>query len=227
MPLDNFNYSVSIDCVIFGYDTTDLKVLLIKRGEAPYLNYWALPGDLIKEKENIDDAVSRVLKDLTGLSNVYMDQVKTFGDVGRHPLGRVFTVAYFSLLKIEDYQLNPSSFAMEAKWHSVKRVGELAFDHKKIFATCKQELVNSVKVKPIGFELLPEAFTLTELQNLYETIFQTTFDTRNFRKKIHSVGLLTETGELQKSVSHRPAKLYRFDKANYKKLIKSGYNFEI
>ncbi len=227
MSQDNFNYSVSIDCVIFGYDTTDLKVLLIKRGEDPYCNYWALPGDLIKPKEDIDDSVSRVLKDLTGLSEVYMNQVKTFGDVGRHPLGRVFTVAYFSLLKIGDYQLNPSSFATEAEWHSVSRIGELAFDHNKIFATCKQELVNSVKVKPIGFELLPEEFTLTELQNLYETILQKTFDTRNFRKKIHAVGVLTDTGNSQRSVSHRPAKLYRFDQEKYMELKRVGYSFEI
>jgi ADP-ribose pyrophosphatase len=112
---NNFSYSISVDCVIFGYDSTDLKVLLIKRGEKPYLDYWALPGDLIHSKESIDDSVKRVLKDLTGLSNVYMEQVKTFGDVGRHPLGRVFTIAYYSLLKIDESTLNPSSFAKEAK----------------------------------------------------------------------------------------------------------------
>ena len=227
MITNNFNYSVSIDCVIFGYDTTDLKVLLIKRGEEPYLNHWALPGDLINPKESIEQSVIRVLKDLTGLSKVYMEQVKTFGDVGRHPMGRVFTVAYYSLLKISDYELSPSSFAVEAKWHSVKRIGELAFDHNKIFATCKEKLVDSIKRKPIGFELLPKEFTLTELQNLYETLLQEPFDKRNFRKKINSMKLLIDTGKLQKSVSHRPAKLYRFNNEKYDTLKKGGFNFEI
>jgi len=227
MKNKHFQYSVSVDCVIFGYDATDLKVLLIKRGEGPYLNYWALPGDLINPQESIDQSVIRVLNDLTGLTDVYLNQVKTFGDVGRHPLGRVFTVAYYSLIKISDYELNPSSFAVEAKWHSVKRIGELAFDHNKIFATCREKLVNSLKIKPIGFELLPKEFTLTELQVLYETILQQPFDKRNFRKKINSMKLLIDTGKLQKSVSHRPAKLYRFDKVKFLKLEKSGFNFEI
>ena len=227
MVKDNFNYSVSVDCVIFGYDTTDLKVLLIKRGEDPYLNYWALPGDLINPKESIDQSVTRVLHDLTGLDDVFLNQVKTFGDVGRHPLGRVFTVAYYSLIKISDYELNPSSFAVEAKWHSVKRIGELAFDHNKIFASCKAHLVQSVQSKPIGFELLPEKFTLSQLQNLYEIILEKKFDKRNFRKKINSMKLLVDTGKIQKSVSHRPAKLFQFNKVKYLKLKKSGFSFEI
>tara|TARA_Y100000589_G_C27178553_1_gene639748 strand:- start:347 stop:1027 length:681 start_codon:yes stop_codon:yes gene_type:complete len=224
---NNFNYSISVDCVIFGYDSTDLKVLLIKRGEKPYLDYWALPGDLIHPKESIDDSVKRVLKDLTGLSNVYMEQVKTFGDVGRHPLGRVFTIAYYSLLKIDDYTLSPSSFAKEAKWHSINRIGELAFDHNKIFATCKENLKQNVQRQPIGFELLPEKFTLSQLQNLYETILQKQFDKRNFRKKIISMKILKDSGEIQKSVSHRPAKLFTFNQENYIKLKDTGFSFEI
>ena len=224
---NNFNYSISVDCVIFGYDSTDLKVLLIKRGEKPYLDYWALPGDLIHPKESIDDSVKRVLKDLTGLSNVYMEQVKTFGDVGRHPLGRVFTIAYYSLLKIDDYTLSPSSFAKEAKWHSINRIGELAFDHNKIFATCKENLKQNVQRQPIRFELLPEKFTLSQLQNLYETILQKQFDKRNFRKKIISMKILKDSGEMQKSVSHRPAKLFTFNQENYIKLKDTGYSFEI
>ena len=224
---NNFNYSISVDCVIFGYDSTDLKVLLIKRGEKPYLDYWALPGDLIHPKESVDDSVKRVLKDLTGLSNVYMEQVKTFGDVGRHPLGRVFTIAYYSLLKIDDYTLSPSSFAKEAKWHSINRIGELAFDHNKIFATCKENLKQNVQRQPIGFELLPEKFTLSQLQNLYETILQKQFDKRNFRKKIISMKILKDSGEMQKSVSHRPAKLFTFNQENYIKLKDTGFSFEI
>tara|TARA_B100001287_G_scaffold76265_1_gene63393 strand:- start:5730 stop:6413 length:684 start_codon:yes stop_codon:yes gene_type:complete len=223
----NFNYSVSVDCVIFGYDDSGLKVLLIKRGVEPYFDYWALPGDLVQIKESIDGAVVRVLKDLTGLSNIYTEQVKTFGDVGRHPMGRVFTISHYSLLKVDQYALNPSSFAVEAKWHNVKRIGELAFDHNKIFASCKEKLVKSVQTKPIGFELLPEEFTLSQLQNLYEIILEKKFDKRNFRKKINTSKLLLDTGKIQSSVSHRPAKLFKFNKEKYLKLKDSGFNFEI
>jgi len=227
MVKNNFNYSVSVDCVIFGYDDIDLKVLLIKRGVKPYKDYWALPGDLVQPKESIDRAVDRVLKDLTGLNNIYTEQVKTFGDVGRHPLGRVFTISHYSLLKADQHALNPSSFAVEAKWHTVRRLGELAFDHNKIFAACKEKLVKHVQSKPIGFELLPENFTLSQLQNLYEVILEKSFDKRNFRKKINSMKILIDTGKMQKSVSHRPAKLFSFNQEKYLKLKESGYNFEI
>ena len=142
MANEKFNYSVSVDCVIFGFDDTGLKVLLIKRGEKPFLNHWALPGDLIQSKESIDEAVYRILKDLTGLKNVFMEQVKTFGDVGRHPLGRVFTVSYFSLIKIRDYMLSPSSFAIEAKWHSVKRLVNLLLTTIKFLPLAKKSWLN-------------------------------------------------------------------------------------
>ena len=227
MIKNNFNYSVSVDCVIFGYDDSGLKVLLIKRGVEPYLDYWALPGDLVQTKESIDGAVVRVLKDLTGLSNIYTEQVKTFGDVGRHPMGRVFTISHYSLLKADQHDLNPSSFAVEAKWHNIKRLGELAFDHNKIFAACKEKLVKSVQTKPIGFELLPEEFTLSQLQNLYEIILEKEFDKRNFRKKINATKFLLDTGKIQSSVSHRPAKLFKFNKDKYLKLKNSGFSFEI
>ena len=234
MVKDNFNYSVSVDCVIFGYDDINLKVLLIKRGVNPYKEFWALPGDLVHPKESIEDAVDRVLVDLTGLGNVYTQQVKTFGDIGRHPLGRVFTISHYSLIKINQYELSPlnknnspSSFASEAKWHDINRIGELAFDHNKIFASCKAHLVQSVQSKPVGFELLPEKFTLSQLQNLYEIILEKKFDKRNFRKKINSMKLLVDTGKIQKSVSHRPAKLFQFNRVKYLKLKKSGFSFEI
>ena len=176
----------------------------------------------------------RVLKDLTGLNNIFTEQVKTFGDIGRHPLGRVFTISHYSLLKIDEYDLSPtnknnspSSYSLEAKWHNVNRIGELAFDHNKIFAACKEKLIKNAKTKPVGFELLPDQFTLSDLQNLYEAILEKKFDKRNFRKKINSMKLLIDTGKNQKSVSHRPAKLFRFDKEKYQRLKKVGFNFEI
>jgi 8-oxo-dGTP diphosphatase len=234
MVKNNFSYSVSVDCVIFGYDQDSLKVLLIKRGVDPYVDYWALPGDLVHPNENTEEAVNRVLKDMTGLENIFTEQVKTFGDIGRHPLGRVFTISHYSLLRIKDYELSPtnknnspSAFALEAKWHNVNRIGELAFDHNKILASCKEKLVNNVKSKPVGFELLPNKFTLSELQNLYESILEKKFDKRNFRKKINSMKLLTDTGNTQKSVSHIPAKLFSFNKIKYEILKKTGFDFEI
>ena len=234
MVKNNFSYSVSVDCVIFGYDQDSLKVLLIKRGVDPYVDYWALPGDLVHPNENTEEAVNRVLKDMTGLENIFTEQVKTFGDLGRHPLGRVFTISHYSLLRIKDYELSPtnknnspSAFALEAKWHNVNRIGELAFDHNKILASCKEKLVNNVKSKPVGFELLPNKFTLSELQNLYESILEKKFDKRNFRKKINSMKLLTDTGKTQKSVSHRPAKLFSFNKVKYEILKKTGFDFEM
>ena len=234
MLKNNFSYSVSVDCVIFGYDETSLKVLLIERGIDPYADFWALPGDLVHPKENTEEAVIRVLNDLTGLNNIFTEQVKTFGDIGRHPLGRVFTISHYSLLRIDEYDLSPtnknnspSSYSLEAKWHNVNRIGELAFDHNKIFAACKEKLVKNAKSKPVGFELLPDLFTLSDLQNLYEAILEKKFDKRNFRKKINSMKLLVDSGKTQKSVSHRPAKLFSFDKEKYERLKKIGFNFEI
>ena len=230
MVKNNFSYSVSVDCVIFGYDEDLLKILLIKRGVDPYVDYWALPGDLIHPNENTEEAVNRVLRDLTGLNDVFTEQVKTFGDIGRHPLGRVFTIAHYSLLKIKDYKLSPtnkenspSSYALEAKWHNVNRIGELAFDHNKIFAACKEKLINNVKSKPVGFELLPDKFTLSELQNLYESILEKKFDKRNFRRRILEMDFLREVKKVQRNSRGRKAILYEFDPKKYNNYSKTGF----
>ena len=221
-----FTLAFSIDCVVFGFDGSDLKVLLIERGAQPYEDFWALPGDLVHPEEDLSASVNRVLKDLTGLSNLFFEQVETFGKVERHPLGRVLTTGYYTLVKISDYQLNPSSFASEAKWFNVKNVKELAFDHNEILDSCFRQLQKTVRIQPIGFELLPPHFTLTELQTLYEAILGLKMDTRNFRKKILQMKFLKETGKLQENVSHRPAKLFEFDKAKYDSLKSKGFNFE-
>lgn len=204
-----------------------MKVLLIERGEDPYKGFWALPGDLVRPDEDLEVSVNRVLGDLTGLSNLFFEQVKTFGEVNRHPLGRVLTTGYYTLVKISDYKLNPSSFASEAKWLNIKTIKELAFDHNKILDSCFRKLQKSVRTRPIGFELLPPLFTLTELQTLYEAILGIELDTRNFRKKILQMKFLRETGNYQENVSHRPAKLYEFDKLQYDSLISKGFNFEV
>lgn len=224
-----FKSAFSVDNVIFGFDEGDLKVLLIKRGQAPFKGLWALPGDLVYPNEDLETAANRVLEELTGLENVYLEQVRTFGAVDRHPLGRVITIAYYSLLKIADFSPHASSFAQTVKWHSVTQAQKtkLAFDHNTILNSCFNALKQKVRVRPVGFELLPPKFTLTELQHLYEAILRTKLDKRNFRKKILSMKLLIDRDELQEGVPHRPAKLYQFDKERYHQFEAEGFNFEL
>lgn len=224
-----FKSAFSVDCVVFGFDESDLKVLLIKRAAAPYKEHWALPGDLVYPDENLDDSSARVLEELTGLENVYLEQVNTFGAVDRHPAGRVITIAYYSLIKTAAYNINASSFAEEVRWHSVADAREmnLAFDHNHILQACYTRLQRRVRIEPIGFELLPRKFTLTEMQALYEAILETQLDKRNFRKKILSMNLLVDLKETQAGVAHRPAKLYSFDEKKYLRLRKEGFYFEI
>ena len=222
-----YTLAVSVDCVVFGFDEEGLKILLIERGEEPFEGYWALPGNLVSPDEDLISSVNRVNKELTGIENLYFEQVEAFGSVDRHPDGRVITVAYYTLVKISDYKLNPSSFANEAKWFNLSKVSKLAFDHKEILASCFEKLKKSVRIKPIGFELLPKQFTLSELQNLYEAILEVELDKRNFRKKILQMDFLKDTNTLQQNVSHRPAKLYEFDEIKYKSLIEGGFLFEV
>lgn len=222
-----FKSAFSVDNVIFGFDHGDLKVLLIKRKNAPYQDKWALPGDLVYPNEDLDKAAGRVLEELTGLKHVFLEQVRTFGAVNRHPLGRVITVAYYSLIKISDKELLPSSFAQKASWHSITSINELAFDHKDILDACFDKLKQHVKNKPVGFELLPRKFTLTDLQHLYQSVLGMELDKRNFRKKILSMDLLVDLGESQENVAHRPAKLYQFDLEKYKTFLSEGYIFEL
>ncbi|MEL6865325.1 MAG: NUDIX domain-containing protein [Bacteroidota bacterium] len=223
-----FKSAFTVDNVIFGFDNGDLKLLLIKRGEEPFTGKWALPGYFVYPDEDLDAAAYRVLAELTGLNNVYLEQVKTFGAVDRHPVGRVITVAYFSLIKITDYNLHASSsVATQAQWHSIAQVGELAFDHNQILESCFNRLKQRVRGRPVGFELLPPKFTLTELQHLYEAILETQLDKRNFRKKILSMNLLVDLKETQEGVAHRPARLYQFDKEKYERFVAEGFNFEL
>lgn len=224
-----FKSAFSVDNIIFGFDGGDLKVLLIQRGAAPFKGKWALPGDLVYPNEDLDAAAERVLEELTGLRGVYLEQVKAFGAVNRHPLGRVITVAYYSLIKIADYSLTPASFARSAHWHKVTEVGELAFDHNDILETCLRRLQRKVRTTPIGFELLPQKFTLSELQQLYDVILNLPkkLDKRNFRKKILAMNVLIELNEVQEGVAHRPARLYRFDPEKYEQFVSEGFSFGI
>lgn len=224
----HFRSALTVDNVIFGFDEGDLKVLIIKRKEEPHQGEWALPGYFIRPEEDLDQAAKRVLKELTGLENVYLEQVKSFGSINRHPFGRVITVAYFSLVKVADFNPRPDyNIADEVRWFPVAKLDKLAFDHSEILNVCFERLKRQVRVQPVGFELLPPKFTLTELQHLYEAILETELDKRNFRKKILSMNLLIDLDEMQEGVAHRPARLYRFDPRKYEQFLNEGFNFEL
>lgn len=219
--------ALTVDCVIFGFDEGDLKVLLIERGLEPFHGRWALPGGFVRVDESLDAAALRELEEETGVRDVYLEQLYTFGTVDRDPRERVVTVAYYALLKMESHVLKASADAARARWFSVREAPTLAFDHDEILATAIRRLEAKVRYEPIGFELLPEKFTLTQLQHLYETVLQKELDKRNFRKKILSMGLLIPLEEHQKNVRHRKARLYRFDGEKYRQLKRAGFNFEL
>jgi 8-oxo-dGTP diphosphatase len=224
----DYHNTFSIDAVIFGFDEGNLRMLLIERGEEAFIGQMALPGNLVNEDEDLDAGAARILHELTGLKDAHLEQLYTFGDVNRHPLGRVITVAYYSLIRIKKYKLQPKvSFAKRAVWVSVSEIPQLAFDHNQIVDKALERLRGKLRYKPIGFELLPEKFTLTQLQDLYESILQIPIDKRNFRKKMLTYDLLVELDEKQEGVSHRAAKLYKFDKKRYEHLDKLGFNFEL
>ncbi|HQU99615.1 MAG: NUDIX hydrolase [Bacteroidia bacterium] len=226
-PTD-YDNTFSIDNVIFGFDEGSLKVLLIERAEEAFIGKMALPGNLVRHDENLDLGASRILYELTGLKDAHLEQLYTFGDINRHPLGRVITVAYYSLIRIKKYKLQPKiSFAKRAAWIPVAEIPQLAFDHNVIVEKALDRLRGKLRYKPIGFELLSEKFSLSQLQDLYESILLIAIDKRNFRKKILSYDFLIALNEKQKDVSHRAAKLYRFDKKRYELLDKKGINFEL
>jgi 8-oxo-dGTP diphosphatase len=176
-------------------------------------------GDLIKPNEDLDKSAYRILQQRTGLNDVYLEQVQTFGEVKRHPAGRVITVAYCSLINIHHHKLK--IYDNELHWHDVQSVTDLAFDHQVIFDTCYKRLQKRILEHPLGFNLLPKKFSLRELQNLYESILGTKMDRRNFRKKFFSMDLLTDLNEMEQDVPHRPGKLYQFNFKKYEKKKKT------
>lgn len=214
--LDYFNIAISVDCVIFGYEGKDLKVLLIISDFKEFQNLNSLLGDLINPDEDLEAASYRVLKDRTGLDDVYLEQVQAFGGLSRHPSGRVITIAYFSLIDIKSHKLKLSH--NELHWHSVKEIKKLAFDHKLILDSCLSRLKQQVMETPVVFNLLPEKFSLRELQELYQSILGVELDRRNFRKKISLKDWLEDINEMENDVPHRPGKLFRL-KSSFRKKI--------
>lgn len=207
--------ALSVDCVIFGFDENKLKVLLIRSDLKKYSGKWSLLGDLVFPGEDLDDSAYRILKQRTGLSDVYLEQVHTFGSVVRHPAGRVVTVAYCSLINVQHHKLN--ILDNELHWHDVKTVTDMAFDHQQIFDSCLTWLQKRVQEHPLGFNLLPKKFSLRDLQNLYEAILDIKMDRRNFRKKFFSMDFLIDLQEMEQDVRHRPGKLYKFNYEKYEK----------
>lgn len=225
--LPKFDSVFSIDCVIFGFDDGELKILLIQRNEEPFKDWWALPGHIVEKDQSIDLAAERILYELTGLKDIFMEQFHTFGDVNRHPQGRVITVAYYAMIRLNGVkELKPvSNYASKAMWIPVNNLPKLAFDHEKIFSRGFEKIRNKISYQPIAFELLPEKFTLTQLQQLYEVVLNKKLDKRNFRKKMLNYGILKALNEKQKGVSYRAAKLYKFDKRRYNQLFKKELSF--
>jgi 8-oxo-dGTP diphosphatase len=218
---------LTVDCVVFGLDEQDLKILLIQRGNEPFRGSWAIPGGFVNVDESLEEAALRELREETGVHDVFLEQLYTFGDVHRDPRRRIVTVAYFALVNLQDHTIKAATDASNAAWFSVDDIPKLAFDHGRIAETALRRLRGKVRYEPIGFELLPEKFTLTQLQRMYEKILEQDIDKRNFRKKIQGMDLLRELDEVQVDVAHRAARLYKFDERKYRQLREKGFNFEI
>ncbi|AWX43659.1 8-oxo-dGTP diphosphatase [Flagellimonas maritima] len=220
--MENLMPNLSIDCVIFGFDT-ELKVLLTKHAEGINKGKWALPGGWVGTDESIDNAATRILFLLTGLKNIYLEQLKAFGDVDRYPGQRVVTVSYYSLIRSDEIGLVPGFTASEVKWSSLDSVGKLLYDHNQILACGLLKLQNGVKQEPIGFNLLPKQFTLLQLQKIYESILQMQLDKPNFRRKILKTGILKKSSGKQTNVAHRSANLFEFDQREYARFKKQKF----
>lgn len=219
--------SLSIDCVIFGYEAEKLKILLIERNINPDKGLWALPGGFILESENLRDAAIRILQEMTGLEKIYLEQLHTFGRIDRYPTKRVITIAYYALIHAKQDTLQAGKEATNVEWFSVKTIPNLAFDHRRIVDMAYERLKRKMRIEPVGFELLPEKFTLSQIHRLYETILDIKLDKPNFRRKFEKMNLLIPLDETQKGVAHRAARLYSFDPKVYEYLKNKGFVFEI
>ena len=221
---------IAVDAIVFGYSKAEgVSVLLIKRKYPPYKDSWAIPGGFILEDESLEDAVKRELLEETGIEVNYLEQLYTFGAPKRDPRQRIISIAYFALVKSSRFQqLKASSDAKEAGWFSITKLPLLAFDHKQILQTAIERVRAKIRYQPIGFELLDKKFPFADLEKLYTALLDRDIDRRNFTKKILSLGLLEDTGELAAVTgAGRPSKIYQFNKKRYEQLLKEGIFFEV
>lgn len=218
---------LATDCAVFGLDDAGLNMLLIERGIAPQKGRWALPGGFVLAGESVEACARRELQEETGLGDVFLEQLYTFGEVDRDPRGHVVSVAYYALTNIREHHLHASTDASGAAWFPATELPDLAFDHNIIAQAALDRLRGKARYRPIGFELLAKTFTLSELQYLYETLLGEELDKRNFRKKILSLGILKDTGKMERNGPGRPARLYAFDARRYRKLERDGFEMWI
>lgn len=219
--------ALATDCVIFGFDGGELKLLLIERLNEPFKNKWALPGGFVFMDETTEASAKRILLEKAGLKNVFIEQLYTFSEVDRDPRERIVSVSYFALVNKHQYELIAGRDTVKAEWFELSKLPKLAFDHGKIVKMAIQRLKGKVSYQPIGFELLDEKFTLSQLQTVYESILEVPIDKRNFRKKILGMGLLTALDEKEKNVAHKAARFYKFDNKSYKEFTQNGFHFQL
>lgn len=217
---------VAVDCIIFGFDEKEIKLLLFKRKLEPFKGKWSLIGGFVKEEEDVDQAASRILKDYVGLENIFMEQLKGYGKASRDPGGRVISFAFSALIPLKHHEIETVE-SHQAHWFSQNEIPSLILDHNEMLEDAIENLRIKAQRQPIGFELLPEKFTLPQLKTLYDNIYQTKLDGRNFRKKILSLNVLKKLDEKDKSSSKKGAFLYQFDTEKYKVMVKNGFNFEL
>ena len=215
---------LAVDCIIFGFTGKELKALLVKRQIEPEKGKWSLMGGFVSEKESVDAAATRVLDQLTGLTDIYMEQLFCFGDVKRDPGGRVVSIAFYALIKLDDYDEKLME-EHNSQWFQVSKLPPLVFDHRQMIKMAKQRLKEKAATHPIGFALLPKKFTLQQLQGLYEAIYEKEFDKRNFIRKIRSLDILEKLEEKEKESSRKGAFYYVFDRAKYDQLDKESIEF--
>lgn len=217
----------AVDAVVFTYDNEVLKILLIKRGIEPFKDQWALPGGFLRSNETLEMAINRELKEEANIGDIFLEQLHSFSSVNRDPRSRVITTAYYALVNCNNYEIKANTDAIDAKWFLFNSIPKLAFDHNLIVDIAIKRLRRNLEYKPIGFELLAKYFTISQIQKLYETIFNKKIDKRNFRKKLLKTELIIETDKFDKTGIKRPARLYFFNKDKYNEFKKEGFKFKI
>ena len=214
---------VAVDCIIFAFNQAELQLLLAKRAFHPKMGAWSLIGGFVRVDESLDDAATRILNDLTGLDNIYMEQVSTFSNVNRDPVERTISIAYYALIKMDKSLELKKEYG--ARWFPISDLPELVFDHMNMVIEAHEILKSHAKHHPIGFELLQKKFTIPQLRQLYEAIYGRALDKRNFSRKIHAMRILHKLDEKEKLSSRKGAFFYEFDKKRYEELVSQGFNF--